>query len=228
MLSIVEVFYQPGKLFASLRDRKAAWIIPLLADMLILMASVAVMVSLVGLDVMMRQRLQNTNMSPEQMQLALSRMSSPNAAYFSYAGSVASTILIVLLITGLLMVFAMMTQEKPRFGSMLSMVTLALLPYWLITFVMTTLVLVASPDRTSLDFTNLLATNIGAFMDKTTTSKGFYSLMTSMDLLSFFGIGMLAYGFSKVTRAGISSGLAAILTLWILFIAGRAAVASLF
>jgi hypothetical protein len=228
MLSIVEVFYQPGKLFTSLRDRKAAWIVPLLADILILMASAGVVVNLVGLEPMMRQRLQNTNITPEQMQLALSRMTSPSAVYFSYAGSAVSAVLSLLLITGLLMVFAMMTADKPRFSSMLSMVSLALLPYWLITLVMTTLVLLASPERTSLDFTNLLATNIGAFMDKTTTSKGFYSLMSSMDLLSFAGIGMLAYGFSKVTRASLSSGFAAILTLWVLFIALRAAVASLF
>jgi hypothetical protein len=228
MFSIIEVFYQPGKLFESLRERPSAWVFPLLVDILVLVASVAVLVNLVGIESMMRQRLQNTNMSPEQMQTALQRMNSPAAGYFTYASAALGGVVSIVAVAGLLMIFAMMAQQKPKFGSMLSMVSLAFLPYRVIAGVMTTLVLIASPDRTSLDFTNLLATNIGAFVDKATTSKGLYSVLSSIDLLSFLAIGMLAYGFSKVTRASFASGLAAVLTLWILLVISRAAASSLF
>jgi hypothetical protein len=228
MFSVVEVFYQPGKLFESLPERPSAWVFPLLVDIAILVASVAALINLVGIESMVRQRLQTTTMSPEQMQVAMQRMNSPAAVYFTYGSAAIGGIVTVFAVAGLLMIFAMMAERKPKFGSMLSMVSLAFLPYWLIAGVMTTLVLIASPDRTSLDFTNLLATNVATFVDKTTTAKGLYSILTSIDLLSFLPIGMLAYGFSKVIRASFGTGLGAVLTLWILLVISRAGAASLF
>ncbi len=229
MISVLEVFYQPGKLFEKLPEKPHSWLLPLLADMAVLVASSAVMTKLVGLDTIMRQRLmQNSRMSPEQMQQALNRMASPAMAYIGYAGAAVSAILILLLLAGALAVFALMADRKPKFATMFSMVSLAMLPYWVISLVMTTGVLLASPDRTSLDFTNLLATNVGAFVDKATAPKFLYSLMTSVDALSFVWIGFLAYGFSKITRAGSGTGWGAVLTLWFLFVLSRALAASLF
>jgi hypothetical protein len=228
MISIVEVFYQPGKLFEKLPERPHSWAVPTIADMLVLVASTAAVTRLVGLETIMRQRLQNSNMSPEQMQRALDRMASPAAAYLGYAGAAVSAFLTVLVIAGALAIFAMMTQGKPKFAVTLSMVSLAMLPYWLITFVMSTLVILASPERTSLDFTNLLATNIGAFLDKANTSKWLYSVASSFDLVSFVGIGMLGYGFSKITRSGLASGWGAVLALWLLVVISKAMVSSLF
>jgi hypothetical protein len=121
-----------------------------------------------------------------------------------------------------------MVEKKPKFSTVLAMVALAFLPYWLINGLMTTLVLLASPDRTALDFTNLLATNVGAFMNKEATGKALYSFLSSIDLLSFLAIGMLGYGFSKVTRSSIGTGIGAVFVLWILFVLAKSATASLF
>jgi hypothetical protein len=77
MLTVVEVFYQPGKLFESLRDRAAAWVLPLITDVAVLVASTAAVMNFIGIEAIMRQRLQGTNIDPEQMQRALDRMASP-------------------------------------------------------------------------------------------------------------------------------------------------------
>jgi hypothetical protein len=228
MPAAIEVFYQPGKVFERLRDRPNEWPLPLAADVAVAVANVAVVTKLVGLETIVRQRLQNSNMPPEQMQRALDRMASPATAYLGYAGALVSTILIVLAISAALAVFGMMTKDKPKFASMFSMVSLAMLPYGLISFAMTTAVILLAPDRASLDFTNLLATNPGAFLDKATTSKFLYSLLSSLDLLSLLAVGMLAYGFAKVTRAGLGSGWGAVLSLWLLLIVSRAMASSLF
>jgi hypothetical protein len=83
------------------------------------------------------------------------------------------------------------------------------------------MVLMISPDPASLDWRNLLATNVGAFMNKNETSKGLYSLMGSIDILSFAEIGLLALGFSKLTRAKFGFGLAAVLVLWVFYVLGK-------
>jgi hypothetical protein len=131
-------------------------------------------------------------------------------------------------IAGLLSVFAMMGSRQPRFGTMFSMVTLSFLPYSLIVCAMTILVLFASPDRTSLDYQNLLATNIGAFMNKETTSRGLYTLMTSVDILSFLEIGLMSYGFAKVTRSSVFFGFVAVGGCWLLYVIAKVGLSLVF
>ncbi|HWE50568.1 MAG TPA: YIP1 family protein [Bryobacteraceae bacterium] len=227
-MGIVEVFYQPGKLFESLKDRRWAWVLPLIVDILVLAGITIATVQSVGMETILRQRLQTMNLSSEQMQLAMQRSQSPAQVYITYASAVVIAPVTLLVLSGILSIFAIISNRQPRFGTVFSMVSLAFLPYWLITGVMTIAVLLASPDRTSLDITNLLATNPAAFMDKAATSKGLYSFMTSVDALSFFEIGMLSYGFSKITKTSFGSALFAVVSLWIVYVFGKVAVSLLF
>jgi hypothetical protein len=87
--------------------------------------------------------------------------------------------------------------------------------------------MIAAPDKTALDVNNVLATNVGAFVNKSETSKGLYALYTSLDGLSLIEIALLSFGFSKITKAGFGAGLGAVCGLWILYVASKMA-ASLF
>jgi len=227
-MGIFEVFYQPGKLFESLKDRRAAWVLPVIVDILLLAGILFTTIQLVGMETIMRQRLETMHFSPEQMQAAMARSQSPAQLYITYASTVIVAPVLLLALAGIFTIFAMISSRQPKFGTMFSMVALAFLPYWLVTLVMTVSVLLASSDRTSLDITNLLATNPAAFMDKATTSAGLYSLMTSMDALSFAEIGMLSYGFSKVTKTSLSSALFAVVSIWVLYVFAKVAISLLF
>jgi hypothetical protein len=227
-MAIFEVFYQPGKLFASLPERRYAWVLPLILGTLLLLGVTIAVVQLIGMETIVRQQIQNTRLSPEQMQAALARANSPVQLYITYTASVLGGVLVLVVIAGVLSLFAMMGSRQPPFGTMFSMVTLASLPYRLVICVMSLLVLFASPDRSSLDYSNMLATNVAAFMDKETTSKWLYSLMGSIDILSFFEIGLLAYGFSKLTKTSVFFGLVAVGTLWGVYVFAKVALSMLF
>ncbi|HEU5021301.1 MAG TPA: YIP1 family protein [Bryobacteraceae bacterium] len=218
MPELIEVFTQPGALFTSLPERRVPWLSPLIANTLLLTASTAATLNVVGMELIMRQRLANSNMSPEQMQQAIQRASSPVATYFSYGAVAVGTPLAMLAIAGALFAFGLMTKRAPKYPSMLAMVCLAFFPYFLVTVVMTVIVLFAAPDKSALDLSNLLATNVGAFVSKSDTSKGMYSLLTSLDLLSFFEIGFMSFGFSKLTKSGLFGGLGAVGSLWVLYV----------
>ena len=86
MSAIFEVFFQPGKLFASLEARRGAWVLPLILNMLLLAVITTVTVHFIGMDVILRQRLENTRLTPEQIQTALARSASPAQTYASYVG----------------------------------------------------------------------------------------------------------------------------------------------
>jgi hypothetical protein len=218
-MAILEVFYKPGQLFSTLEQRRAAWVMPMILGVLFTLITVAAVIHYMGMETIVRQRLEGTRLSPEQMQLAMNRALSPAQVYITYAGTVVSAALSYLVIAALLTVFALMSSKQPQFSTNLSMVTLAFLPYRLIICMMTLLVLVAAPDKSSLDANNLLATNVAAFLNKETISKGLYAFLTHVDFISFAEIGLLSYGFSKVNRTGIGFGLLAVLTLWAVYVA---------
>jgi hypothetical protein len=227
MTALIDVFFQPGKLFSSLPERRAAWVLPLLVNVLLLVASTAFTVNTLGMDLIMRQRLAGSSMSADQMQQAMKNGTSPVAVYITYAAVVLFTPIFMLIVSGILCAFGMMTSRAPKFGSMLAMVNLAFFPYFLITVLMTSLVIVAAPDKTALDVNNMLATNVAAFVNKSQTSKGLYALYGSLDTLSLMELGFLSYGFSKLTKAGFFAGLGPVGGMWILYVVCKMA-ASLF
>lgn len=223
MKALLEVFYQPGKLFQSLPERSYVWLLPLLLDIVLIVLQTWAVPHYMGRENLARQQIEMfaRNMSPEQLQQAVAQSTSPVRIYIGYASAAVGTGLILLIISGALMAFGMMTSRSPKFGTVFSMVTLAYFPYWLITVLMTVLVLAISPDPASMDWRNLLATNVGAFVDKNTTSKGLYSLLSSIDVFSVYLIFLLSLGFSKITRAKFGFGLGAVLLLWAFYVLGK-------
>jgi hypothetical protein len=218
MKALIDVFFQPGKLFSSLPERRAAWVLPLAINVILILASTAVTINVLGMDLIMRQRLASSSMSADQMAQAMKNGTSPAAVYITYAAVLFFSPIFMLIVSGILFAFGMMTSRAPKFGSMLAMVNLAFFPYLLITFLMTTLVIVVAPDKTALDVNNILATNVAAFVSKSATSKGLYALYGSLDILSFLEFAFMSYGFSKLTKAGFASGLGAVGGMWILYV----------
>ena len=229
-MAIFEIFYQPGKVFASLPERRGAWVAPLILGILLSLGATVAIVHLIGMQTIIRQQVETTrlNITPEQMQQALNTADSPARVYGTYGAVLVGGAVVPLVIAGLLSVFAMMGSRQPRFGTMFSMVTLSFLPYTLIVTVMTILVLYSSPDRSSLDYQNLLATNVGAFMNKETTARGLYTLMTSVDILSFLEIGLMSYGFAKVTRSSVFFGVVAVGGCWLLYVLAKVGLSLVF
>ena len=230
MKALLEVFYQPGKLFASLPERKFAWVAPLIAVALLTVLAFYLLPHYMGRENLARQQMAAyaRNLTPEQMQQAVERSTSPVQIYVGYAMALIAGAVTMLALAGLLMAFGMMTKKAPSFGTMLAMVCLANFPYSVVLVLMTWLTLAISPDPASLDFRNLLATNVGAFLNKNETSKGLYSLMTSLDILTFVEIFLLSLGFSKVTKSGLGAGLFAVGVLWIFWVLAKMGLALAF
>jgi hypothetical protein len=228
MKALLEVFYQPGKVFGSLPEKRGAWILPMILNALLLVAITAVTPHYMGRENLMRQQLENFHLSPEAMQKALESANNPAAIYRGYIFAFLGACLVMLVIAGALMAFGMMTSKPPKYATMLSMVTIAYFPYYLILAGMTTLVLMASPDPTTLNAGNLIGSNPAAYMDKNTMAKGLYSLLSSLDIISFAEIALLALGFSRVTKSGIFFGIAAVGGLWVLYVSVKMGISLVF
>ena len=221
-MAILEVFYQPGKLFASLPNRRGVWVLPLILSLLIGLVASRVLIQRIGLDNIVRQQIESRpNMTPEQQQQALNNANSPIIGYIVYGAVILGSLVVPLVIAGALTIFGLMATQQPKFGTTFSMVVLAYFPYTIVVSLMTLIVLYASADPTVLDYQNLLSTNVAAYMNKETTGKALYQFLTSMDILSFVEIGFLGYGFSKITRSSFFYGLFSVGALWALYVALR-------
>jgi hypothetical protein len=227
-MGIFEVFYQPGKLFASLENRRGAWVAPLLLGIVLILVVQVVTLRRIGMETILRQQLEGTRLTPEQLQTVLTAANTPGAVYRTYVGGVFVGVVAIFMIAGLLTIFALVGSKQPKFSTNFSMVALAYFPYRLVFCLMTVLVLMTAPDPRALDTGNLLATNVAAFMDKDSTSKALYALLSTFDILSFFEIGLLSYGFSKVNRTSFGFGLFSVLSLWLLYVLIRVGVSFLF
>ena len=201
---------------------------PTVLGALLILVTTAVAIKMIGMEAIVRQQLQNTRLSQEQMQVALDRATSPTQFYITCGAALIGAVAAQALIAGLLLMFAMLGSKQPRFGPNFSMVAFAQFPYRLVVCAMTLLVLFAAPDRSTLDVSNLLATNIGAFMDKDNMSKGLYALLSQFDLLTFAEIGLMGYGFSKVNRTSVSFGVFSVLCLWSVYVLIRVALSAIF
>src|SRR5258708_16744239 len=107
MKNLLDVFFQPGKVFGALRGQKGAWIVPLIANMVLLVATTAMAIHFIGMETIVRQRLEQTRLSPEQMQQALARAASPNQVYFSYIGAGGGGALGMAITAGVLLAFGL-------------------------------------------------------------------------------------------------------------------------
>ena len=228
MKAIFEVFYQPGKLFGSIPERRGIWILPLIFGIILIVGLTALSIHTIGMREIMRQRLASSGMSDEQRQLAMARADSPVQIYVSYAAVAIGVPLALLVIAGVMTAFGMMTSRSPKFGDMFSMVVLSFIPYWVVTVVMSAIIMLITDDKASIDINNVIGTNVASYVDKNSVSKGLYSIFGSLDLLSFGLIGLLAYGFSKLTKSNLFFGLASVGGLWIFYVVMKMGASMLF
>jgi hypothetical protein len=226
MKDLFEVFYQPGKLFAGLPERRGAWIAPMIAVTLLVLLGTYLVPHYVGRESVARQL--SARLSPQQRQARIKEANSAGSSVRGYIAAAIGAALMLLIVSGALMAFAMMTRRAPGFPTVLSMVCLAMFPYWLMLTAFTAWILMTSPHPAALDINNLVPTNVAAYMDEKSLARGLYGLLASLDILSFGEIGLLSYGFSKITRTNFFFGLLAVGGLWILYVSAKTASSLLF
>lgn len=204
----------------------------LVAVMLLTIASFAVVANMVGMETLTRKQLESSSrtasLTQEQKDAAIAQSGTPMRLYLGYGAAGVGSVIVLLIIAGISLGGLAAAGGKPKFAQVLGAVSYAAIPFSVLSLVMTTAILFASPDRESLDFNNLIATNIGAFLNKETTGKLLYSLAGSLDLISFAHIGFLGYALSKVSKLSFSTCVMLVIGMWAIYVVCKAGLSSLF
>jgi hypothetical protein len=151
------------------------------------------------------------------------------ANVFSYIGPVIFIPLLSLVEAAVFLgIVAGIMSAPVRFKQIFAVVCWAGLTY-IVTAILTIVVAyLKNPDDFNMQ--NPLAFNPGALMDPQTSSKFLYSLATSMDLISFWSIFLLATGLKAAAGKKLSFGgaLFSVVLPWGVYVLGKSALAGMF
>ena len=231
MSALFEVFFSPGKAFDQIRER-SLFVPGFVVAILLSIANFAVLANLVGMETMARKQIESnsrtSSLTPEQKQQAISAAGTPARLYISYGFAAAGSAIVWLVIAGISLGLLAAAGASVKYAQVLGAASYSAIPFLVLSLVMTTAILLASPDRENLDFTNLIGTNIGAYLNKETTSKALFSIAGSIDLISFAHIAFLGYAYSKISRLSFSSCTMIATGMWVVYVLGKAGFALLF
>lgn len=226
------VCFSPGETFDDIA-RNGRWWIPALIIAILLGIMLNIYSQRVGVERMVQQRLEQMEtkqqMSPEQREKTAEGMRKMMPIFVRYMPPVFLFLALLVEAAVLMGVFNMLMDSGLRFKQVLNIVSYAGLAPAIVSQLAIILVLyLKDPDDFNLE--NPLAFNAGAFVDPHTTSAWLKSLLTSIDVFTFWTIALLAIGFSvvvgkkKMPFATALMGVVIPWLLWVLLKTGGAAI----
>jgi hypothetical protein len=215
------ILFEPKTTFEEV-DRRPNWLVPLLAMIVISIAASAYVISTIGMENLVRTQIeanrQIRDLPPEQRErIVQNAVESPQAKIGMYVGPVLGPVLIVLIVAGLLMLVAMLTGGHGTFKKVFSVSCHAFFFSYFVASALMVVVVLLTPDPSDIDVQNPVATNLG-FLISRTESPALYSVLSSIDLISFYTIYLLGLGLSVVNRKPLRSGIIPVVILWAIYV----------
>jgi len=220
MMQLIQMFYDPGKVFDFVRERRA-WIIALIANVIVITACQYYITDAIGAGNITRHMLETSkfaaNMPQEAKDKAIADADAPQAKIrtpiFTAIG-----VAVVYLISGLLfMAIAGASGGPIKFSQAMGAAAYGSWPFAVIKSILQVIVVAIAAEKSDLDPQHLLAFNAGALLDKASVSKPLYALASSIDILTFAGIALSAYGLAKVAKISFSKSLVGNILIWVVF-----------
>jgi hypothetical protein len=228
---VAGIFFEPGKTYADIAARPT-FLLPLLLMIVAGLASSYTISQKIGWERIFRHQAETSSrmqqMPADQREAAIN-MQIKIGSVGAYVGPVIAVPLVSLIEAALFLgIVAGIMSAPVRFKQVFAVVCWTGVIY-LVTVVLTIVVIfVKNPDDFNMQ--NPLAFNPAAFMDADTSSKFLYSLASSIDLLSFWSIFLLATGLKAAAGKKLSFGgaLFAVLLPWGVYVLGKSALAGVF
>lgn len=235
--SIGRVFgalFNPKPTFESIAQ-KPSWVLPMLAAILIGLVVVALIGSRVGWRQVIDRQIASSPKAQQRMEQvppekrdAILDQQAKLAGVIGYVGVVVGTAVAEIVVAAVLLAaFNIMGGTKVGFAQSLGIVTHSWMPY-VVSGLLGVLILFIK-DPTTLDTQNLVASNPGALLPDG-SAKWLVSLLTSLDLFTFWVLILQAIGFSATNPKKISFGkaLGTIIAVWLVFVLVKMGLAAAF
>ena len=221
---LLAIFYAPGEVFASL-NRKS-WKLPVIASVLVALLGSALVIELVGMENLARMQFENNPRLVEQMGQDKVNEAIQQAAHstprkvMGYVIAPIATIVVLLIVAGVFTLGNMMTGSDIPYGRTLAITAWAMFATGLVRNIGTGAVLTSVNDFSGFDVQNALPVNLSLFVDR--SSKMMYSFASSIDLISFWCIYLIALGLQiAVPKSSLGKHLAMVVGFWLIYVLAK-------
>lgn len=126
-----------------------------------------------------------------------------------------------------LFVFRFLFGGDVTFGQSAAVLAWSFVAVGLITTPLTLLVMALKGDW-NVDPRTALQADVSVFLDRAATPKPLYSLAESLDLFSFWILGLLAAGYGVANRKTTAWALAGVVGVWAIYVLGKVGLAAVF
>jgi Yip1 domain len=228
VFSFVQIFTQPGEVFASVRQKRI-WLAPFFAAVLFLTLPTIMVIATSGIELLTLQRYQRDPKLAETIggERGIERaVNSSNDRWTKMlvvsrvAGSAAAGLIVL---AAALMFAAGLLDERPNFFAMLGTVSYSVFPFALIGAVLTLAVLNVTADHSTLDLENMPGLNLSNLLDRDDSNPAIFSMAAGMDILVIGEMLLMSFGLTRLTTLTYIQALAICGGLWTLAVLWKAA-----
>lgn len=231
---IFGALFDPKPTFASIAQRPT-WVLPLLFLFAVSLAIVAIFGQRVGWRPLIEKQIANNpraqaqmeQLPPEKREQVLNQQTKI-APIFGYVGVVVFTFGGAVVVAAILLAaFNVVSGTKISFSTSLGIAAHSWMPY-LISGLLGILILFIK-DPSTIDIQNLVASNPGVFLAEN-SPKWLVSLLTSLDVFTFWVLILQAVGYSATNPKKIPFGraLGTVLAIWAFYVIVKVGLAAAF
>jgi hypothetical protein len=231
--TLTGIFFEPGRVFESLRERPrflAAAIISTIA----LLAFTMVFYQRVGYERTINEEIESSpraeQMTPEQKEQAIRIQTSPVVKAIRYCAPILVVALIIAAGAGLYLLGSMLMGRQLRYKQAVAVWTYSSMPPLVVSMILNIVLLfLKSPDDFDIvraSRRGLVQANLGILADlKASPVLG--TFLSSIDVFAFFGLFLAALGLKKVGKMSSGAAWGIVLTIWIIGVIMRCAFAGI-
>lgn len=215
--------------------RKPSWLVPLLVLIITQCAITVIFSQRVGWRAFMEKQIaqspmaqrQMEQLSPEQRQQTIEQRAK-FAPFIGYAGVIIGVPLVAVIVSAIFMgIFNAASSAGLDFKTSFGIVSHSYMPGLILGLLGVLILYVKPPDQ--IDLQNLVASNVGAVLSSD-SPKWLQSLGSSLDIFSFWIMGLMAFGYSvaRPKKITMSTGLTWIIVIWAVYVLCKVGLAAMF
>jgi hypothetical protein len=223
------ILFAPSEEFADI-VRRPRFLAPLVGAAALNLVFTAIWIPNVDPAEFMRARIedspQTARMEPEQKAQIVNQQAQ-FFPVFAWMGPIFALLFVVIVAGLYLFVFRFFLASDVDFRQSMAVVAWSFFTVGLATTPLTLLVIYLKGDWT-LEPQNVLQANLSALVDKGSVPDWLFTLAGSFDLFSFWMMFLMATGFAAAARRPLGSALGGVLSLWVLYVIGKAGLSAIF
>jgi len=176
---------------------------------------VIVMDSRIGFEQLAIKQMEAQNAPPEQIEQA--QAASGFIKVFAYVAALLGSLVMALVTAVALLLGFYLMGADVKFSKTLSVVMYSLFAFSLIATILGVTILMIASEPSELDVTNLVASNLGPLVDRT-ESPVLATLLSSIDVITFYYLFLLSLGMAITTRKSLSASATVVILVWLVYL----------